>query len=287
MPPKTKNAKSSVISGATALADGHIHAGVSIDVSAGKSPSTVVIPDCNPLSGVMTIYIDKPIALSFEKLDTFLKSDKGINVPPVLDRLLKNSELSCDAFYYTHVSKKAPDLAGVESAIEGRTTAERTAALNAPPLLMQISVNFDAHQDKAERDIAIAKIYLAAFSQTTDHAQLDGKIAAAEKAAKGTEMEARAAEALQAAKELADAHKNVTVDLSSAEGTSGGLIKDLTGSTGLSQLFDVTEVKVRLLRCDASSLPRLQAYAAELEGRPLAPSPAALPAPDDAAAAKV
>jgi len=83
------------------LADGAPHVGVAIAVSSGMQDSLIMIPDVAKVKkGESPIYITRPITLKLEKLTAFLKN-KSITLPPELDRLLKDTTVACDAFYFT------------------------------------------------------------------------------------------------------------------------------------------------------------------------------------------
>jgi hypothetical protein len=90
-----------VISGVDAMTDGKTHVGIAIAVTSGGQTSVLMIPDVAAVkAGDSPVYITKPIKLELVKLNTFL-GKKGIILPDEVQNLLKDTSVSCDAFYFT------------------------------------------------------------------------------------------------------------------------------------------------------------------------------------------
>ena len=80
--------------------DGRLHFGIEITVTASGKLSTIVIPDAGEVGNGAPIYITGPIGLQGENLKEFLKA-KGVELPSALEGLIKNTTITCDAFYYS------------------------------------------------------------------------------------------------------------------------------------------------------------------------------------------
>ena len=90
-----------VISGAESLLGPETHVGIAVRVKSSGGPSVLVIPDVEGVkTGEYPVYITKPITLELAKLRAFLEK-KDIKLPSEIDRLLKDSSVACNAFYYT------------------------------------------------------------------------------------------------------------------------------------------------------------------------------------------
>jgi hypothetical protein len=90
-----------VLSGAEGFIDSRTHVGIAIELSSSGKTSVLTIPDVGAVkSGASPVYITKPIKLELDKLKTFLEK-KNVKLPDEVGRLLSDSQLSCDAFYFT------------------------------------------------------------------------------------------------------------------------------------------------------------------------------------------
>jgi hypothetical protein len=89
----------SILAGADTLLDGATHVALSVEVSSDRKPSTLMIPDAAGKN--KTVYLTKPVTLKAEKLAAYLKS-KSIELPDPVKDLLKATEISCGAFYYSN-----------------------------------------------------------------------------------------------------------------------------------------------------------------------------------------
>jgi hypothetical protein len=97
-----------VLSGTENMTDGKVHAGVAIDVKSGGGKSTLMIPDVTKVStGDSPVYLTKPIVLELAKLSAFLTAKK-VTLPSQVENLMKDSTLSCGAFYYVAKKTAAP-----------------------------------------------------------------------------------------------------------------------------------------------------------------------------------
>ncbi len=73
------------------------HFGIAVHVSTDENPSTLVIPD---LAGKKTCFITRPVTIHGKNLAAYLKK-KVDNIPDAVSRLLKDTDIACDAFYYS------------------------------------------------------------------------------------------------------------------------------------------------------------------------------------------
>jgi hypothetical protein len=97
-----------VISGVDQMMDGKDHVGIAVAVTSGGQTSVLMIPDVAAVKdGNSPVYITKPIKLELAKLTDFLKNKK-VPLPDEVQRLLKDTSVACDAFYYT--TKTGPKL---------------------------------------------------------------------------------------------------------------------------------------------------------------------------------
>jgi len=91
---------SDVLSGAEQLLDGENHYGIAILVASDGVPSTLMIPDVGGVKDGKPVFITKPIRINGENLKAFLKN-KDVTLPPPLPDLIGNTQISCEAFYWT------------------------------------------------------------------------------------------------------------------------------------------------------------------------------------------
>lgn len=96
-----KPVTSVVLSGAERQLDGATHAGVAVMVSSDGQPSTLMIPDVTRVKDGEPVYITKPIRIKGANLKTFL-SKKGVTLPEAVTKLIEDTSISCEAFYYSH-----------------------------------------------------------------------------------------------------------------------------------------------------------------------------------------
>ena len=174
---------SGVLSGADTLFNGDTHVGVAIEVSADGKISHVMIPDATRVTEGQPIYITRAISLKGENLAAFL-SGKGVTLTAELGRLLKNTSISCDAFYLAPKKRAASDEEKKDDKI---TKVDGGKNIDESVILMMFAVEVDK-----------------------------------------------------------------------------GLIGTLSHDESLGKLFDINGVKLRVLRCPASSRPVLEAYARQL-----------------------
>ena len=80
--------------------DGELHYGVAITVTADGKQSTIMIPDASKISKGEPVYTTGRVGVHGEALMNFLKA-KGVNLPGASSRLIGNTTISCDAFYYS------------------------------------------------------------------------------------------------------------------------------------------------------------------------------------------
>jgi hypothetical protein len=90
-----------VLSGAQKLLDGTTHVGVAVLVTSDGKPSTLMIPDVTNLAKGQPVYITKPIRIDGKNLKDFLAT-KGVTLPAEVVKLIGDTKISCDAFYYTN-----------------------------------------------------------------------------------------------------------------------------------------------------------------------------------------
>jgi len=91
---------SDVIAGTEQLLDGETHVGIAVLVSSDGMPSTLMIPDAGGVKDGKPVFITKPIRINGENLKNFL-GKKGVELPDPLTKLIQNTQISCEAFYYT------------------------------------------------------------------------------------------------------------------------------------------------------------------------------------------
>lgn len=91
---------SDVLSGAEQLLDGENHCGIAILVASDGVPSTLMIPDVGGVKDGKPVFITKPIRINGENLKAFLQN-KGVSLPDPLPSLIENTQISCEAFYWT------------------------------------------------------------------------------------------------------------------------------------------------------------------------------------------
>jgi hypothetical protein len=97
-----------VISGVDQMMDGKSHTGIAVAVTSSGQTSVLMIPDVAAVKeGNGPVYITKPIKLELAKLNAFL-GKKDIKLPEEVQNLLKDTSVSCDAFYFT--TKTGPKL---------------------------------------------------------------------------------------------------------------------------------------------------------------------------------
>ena len=97
----TADASTSVIlSGAEKQTDGQTHFGVAVMVSSDGKPSTLMIPDVAGVATGEPVFITKPIRINGKNLKAFLKN-KGVELPDAINNLIEDTQISCEAFYYT------------------------------------------------------------------------------------------------------------------------------------------------------------------------------------------
>jgi hypothetical protein len=90
-----------VISGAESLLGTETHVGIAVRIKSSGGPSVLVIPDVKGAkTGAYPVYITKPITLELAKLQKFLENKK-VELPKELSDLLKDTSISCNAFYFT------------------------------------------------------------------------------------------------------------------------------------------------------------------------------------------
>jgi hypothetical protein len=90
-----------VTSGSEALLDGGTHVGIAVRVRSSGGPSVLMVPDFEGVkAGTSPVYITRPISLELDKLRKVLEK-KGVTLPEPLDKLLKDTRVACNAFYYT------------------------------------------------------------------------------------------------------------------------------------------------------------------------------------------
>jgi hypothetical protein len=96
-----KTEASPVLSGITEVfLDGKTHYGVAVNVTSGSGLSTLMIPDITGVSTGQPVYITRPIVLEGAKLKAFFTAKK-IMIPETLGKLIEDTSISCDAFYYS------------------------------------------------------------------------------------------------------------------------------------------------------------------------------------------
>ena len=90
-----------VLSGAEGFVDDKTHVGIAVELTSSGKTSVLTIPDIGAVkSGESPVYITKPIKLELARLNKFLKNKK-VTLPDEVSRLLNDTSLSCDAFYFT------------------------------------------------------------------------------------------------------------------------------------------------------------------------------------------
>jgi hypothetical protein len=80
--------------------DGQTHTGVAVLVTSDGNPSTLMIPDVTRISEGQPVYITKPIRIDGANLKTFL-TKKGVNLDAKVVKLIEDTKISCEAFYWT------------------------------------------------------------------------------------------------------------------------------------------------------------------------------------------
>lgn len=91
---------SDVLSGADKLLDGQTHTGVAVLVTSDGNPSTLMIPDVTGISKGQPVYITNPIRINGKNLKAFL-ANKKIDLPKPVSDLIEDTQISCEAFYWT------------------------------------------------------------------------------------------------------------------------------------------------------------------------------------------
>jgi hypothetical protein len=99
--PETQSATSVVLSGAEKLLDGETHTGVAVLVTSDGKPSTLMIPDVTKVVDGAPVYITKPIRINGKNLKAFL-AKKNVKLPDEVTRLIEDTTISCEAFYYAN-----------------------------------------------------------------------------------------------------------------------------------------------------------------------------------------
>ncbi len=89
-----------ILSGAEKQTDGQTHFGVAVMVSSDGKPSTLMIPDVAGVATGEPVFITKPIRIDGKNLKAFLKN-KGVELPDAINNLVEDTQISCEAFYYT------------------------------------------------------------------------------------------------------------------------------------------------------------------------------------------
>ena len=89
-----------ILSGAEKQTDGQTHFGVAVMVSSDGKPSTLMIPDVAGVATGEPVFITKPIRIDGKNLKAFLKN-KGVELPDAINNLIEDTQISCEAFYYT------------------------------------------------------------------------------------------------------------------------------------------------------------------------------------------
>ncbi len=91
---------SPVLSGISGLLDGGTHVGVAVTLSSGSGVSTLMIPDVTGISKGQPVFITRPIVLQGKNLKDFFTA-KGITLDKKVTDLIADTEISCQAFYYS------------------------------------------------------------------------------------------------------------------------------------------------------------------------------------------
>lgn len=91
---------SMVLAGAEKQTDGQTHFGVAVMVASDGKPSTLMIPDVAGVADGEPVFITKPIRINGENLKAFL-TNKGVELPEAISKLIEDTKISCEAFYYT------------------------------------------------------------------------------------------------------------------------------------------------------------------------------------------
>ena len=89
-----------ILSGAEKQTDGQTHFGVAVMVSSDGKPSTLMIPDVAGVATGEPVFITKPIRIDGKNLKAFLKN-KGVDLKESINNLIEDTQISCEAFYYT------------------------------------------------------------------------------------------------------------------------------------------------------------------------------------------
>lgn len=90
-----------VLSGAERQLDGNTHVGISVMVSSDGQPANLMIPDVTGVKDGEPVYIDKPIRIKGANLKNFL-AKKNITLPDAVTNLIEDTQISCEAFYYSN-----------------------------------------------------------------------------------------------------------------------------------------------------------------------------------------
>jgi hypothetical protein len=90
-----------VLSGAEKLLDGQTHTGVAVLVTSDGKPSTLMVPDITKVTDGAPVYITKPIRINGQNLKAFL-AKKNVNLPEKVTKLIEDTMISCEAFYYSN-----------------------------------------------------------------------------------------------------------------------------------------------------------------------------------------
>lgn len=96
-----KRELSPVLSGAEKLVGGETHTGIAVLVSSDGEPSTLMIPDVSKINDGEPVYITKPIKIDGKNLKAFLTTKK-VTLPEKVTKLIEDTKISCEAFYYTN-----------------------------------------------------------------------------------------------------------------------------------------------------------------------------------------
>ena len=122
----------------TGMLNGEVHVGLVIGLSTHQRPSALVIPDIQgAIDGTSPVYLAKPLSLELGDLANFIQKKTSTDLktvgaeggkPGPLERFLKNTSVSVNAFYFR----------------KGKKDATKPI----PPLmLMQFALNFDAGKE--------------------------------------------------------------------------------------------------------------------------------------------
>lgn len=80
--------------------DGECHCGVAIMLTVEGKTSSIMIPDAGKISEGSPVFTTGRVSIHGYAIMNLLTS-KGVKLPEALSRLIANSSISCDAFYYS------------------------------------------------------------------------------------------------------------------------------------------------------------------------------------------